>query len=167
MTSYQLSPAAIQDPEEIEAYVADQRPSAVEGVLDAIESACPLVAGYPGVGRSREEIDEGVMSFPIGPYIIFYYRDDDPFGIARILHASRDLPTAFPNSIEANFTLRAGAPPELIKQLVKSSWMHGVVGHDPRRRHALSGPVHGQPVARNGGPIGPARSDALSGSPPN
>lgn len=98
MTSYQLSPSAIQDLEEIKAHVADQRPSAVEGILDAIESACQLVAEYPGVGRSREEVDEGVMSFPIGSYIIFYYRDDDPFGIARILHGSRDLPPAFHDS---------------------------------------------------------------------
>jgi plasmid stabilization system protein ParE len=35
------------------------------------------------------------MSFPIGSYVIFYYRDDDPFGISRILHGSRDLPAAF------------------------------------------------------------------------
>ena len=98
MKSYELSPAAIQDLEEIEAHLASERPSAVAGVLDAIESACKLVAEYPGVGRSREEVDEGVMSFPIGSYIIFYYLDDDPFGIARILHGSRDLPTAFHDS---------------------------------------------------------------------
>lgn len=98
MKSYQLSPAATQDLEEIEAHIAAERPSAVEGVLDAIESACQLVAEYPGVGRSREEVDEGVMSFPIGSYIIFYYLDDDAFGIARVLHGSRDLPTAFHDS---------------------------------------------------------------------
>ncbi len=95
MKSYQLSPAAVHDLEEIEAHIASERPTAVSGVLDAIESACELVAKYPGVGRSREEVDEGVMSFPIGSYVIFYYRDDDPFGISRILHGSRDLPAAF------------------------------------------------------------------------
>ena len=95
MKSYQLSPAAIRDIEEIAAHIDSERPSAVEGVLDAIASACHLVAEYPGVGRVRAEIDEGVMSFPIGSYVIFYYLDVDPFGIARILHGSRDLPTAF------------------------------------------------------------------------
>lgn len=98
MKSYQLSPAAIQDLEQIEARIVSERPSAVGGVLDAIESACQLVAEYPGVGRARAEIDEGVMSFSIGSYTIFYYLDDDPFGIARILHGSRDLPTAFHDS---------------------------------------------------------------------
>ena len=83
------------DLEEIAAHIASERPSAVEGVIDAVESACRLVAAHPGVGRARDEVDEGVMSFPIGAYIIFYYLDVEPFGIARILHGSRDLPTAF------------------------------------------------------------------------
>ena len=95
MKSFQLSPAAIRDLEEIEALIASERPSAVDGVLDAIETACQLVTEYPRVGRAREEIDEGVMSFPIGSYVIFYYLDAGPFGIARILHGKRDLPTAF------------------------------------------------------------------------
>lgn len=76
MKSYQLSPAAIQDLEQIEARIVSERPSAVGGVLDAIESACQLVAEYPGVGRARAEIDEGVMSFSIGSYTIFYYLDE-------------------------------------------------------------------------------------------
>ena len=95
MKSFLLAPAAAQDLEEIEAYIARDRPSAVTGVLDALEAACQLVADYPGVGRAREEIDEGVTSFPMGSYVLFYYRDDLPFGIARILHGSRDLATAF------------------------------------------------------------------------
>jgi len=93
--SFLLSPAAAQDLEEIEEYIAHERPSAVRGVLDALEAACQLVADYPGVGRARDEIDEGVMSFPMGSYVLFYYGHDDPFGIARILHGSRDLATAF------------------------------------------------------------------------
>ena len=74
-------------------------------MLDAIESACQLVADYPGVGRAREEIDKSVMSFPIGSYVIFYYLGDDPFGIARILHGSRDLPTAFHDTYESLATV--------------------------------------------------------------
>ena len=95
MKPFLLSPAAAQDLAEIEAYIASERPSAVKGVLDALEAACQLVADYPGAGRARNEIDEGVMSFPVGSYVLFYYGDDDPFGIARILHGGRDLATAF------------------------------------------------------------------------
>lgn len=95
MKSFFLSPAAAQDLAEIEAYIASERPGAVDGVLDALEAACQLVADYPGVGRVRDEIDEGVMSFPVGSYVLFYNADGDSVGIARILHGSRDLATAF------------------------------------------------------------------------
>lgn len=95
MKSFLLSPAAAQDLEEIEAYIAAERPSAIRGVLDALEAACQLVAEYPSVGRARDEIDEGVMSFPMGSYVVFYHADEDSLGIARILHGSRDLATAF------------------------------------------------------------------------
>lgn len=95
MKSFHLSPAGEQKLEEIVAHTAAERPSAVQGVLDAIEAACQLVAEYPGVGRSRDEIDEGVMSLPIGWCILSYYLGEDPIGIARVLHRSRDLTVAF------------------------------------------------------------------------
>ncbi len=95
MKPFLLSPAAAQDLAEIEAYIASERPGVVDGVLDALEAACQLVADYPGVGRTRNEIDEGVMSFPTGSYVLFYYVDEESVGIARILHGSRDLATAF------------------------------------------------------------------------
>ena len=95
MRPFRLSPAAAQDLAEIKAFVASERPGAVDGVLDALEAACQLVAKYPGVGRTRDEIDEGVKSFPVGSHVLFYYADEDAVGIARILHGSRDLATAF------------------------------------------------------------------------
>ncbi|MHB1095975.1 MAG: type II toxin-antitoxin system RelE/ParE family toxin [Gemmatimonadaceae bacterium] len=90
-----LSPAAAQDLADIAAHVAADRPSAVNGVLDALELACRLVAQYPGVGRARDEIDVGVRSFPIGAYVLFYYPNAQGIGIARILHGRRDVSTAF------------------------------------------------------------------------
>ena len=95
MKPFLLSPAAAQDLAEIVAYIASERPSAVKGVLDALEAACQLVAEYPGVGRARDEIDDGVMSFPMGTYVLFYHANEDPVGIARILHGSRDLGSVF------------------------------------------------------------------------
>lgn len=95
MKSFHLSPAAVHDLEEIEAHIASERPSAVDDVLDAIEAACRLVAEYPRVGRARDELDEGLLSFPIGSYILFYYVDENPAGIARVLHGSRDIAAVF------------------------------------------------------------------------
>jgi toxin ParE1/3/4 len=90
-----LSPAAAQDLADIAAHITASRPSAVNGVLDALEAACRLVAQYPAAGRARDDIDPGVMSFPIGAYVLFYYASAQGVGIARILHARRDVPTAF------------------------------------------------------------------------
>jgi toxin ParE1/3/4 len=101
VNSFLLSPAAARDLAEIEAYIASERPSAVYGVLDALEAACQLVAGYPAVGRVRNEIDEGVRSLPVGSYVLFYYADEGPVGIARILHGSRDLAATFHTSSSA------------------------------------------------------------------
>ena len=49
----------------------------------------------PAATQDLAEIDEGVKSFPTGPYVLFYYADEQSIGIARILHGSRDLATAF------------------------------------------------------------------------
>jgi toxin ParE1/3/4 len=49
----------------IEAYIASDNPAAADRVIDAIEAACQLIADYPGVGRPREDIERGVMSFPV------------------------------------------------------------------------------------------------------
>ena len=90
-----LSSAAEQDLAEIADHIAADRPTAVAGILDALEAACRLVAEHPAAGRARDEIDRGVRSFPIGKYVLFYYADEQSVGIARILHARRDIATAF------------------------------------------------------------------------
>jgi toxin ParE1/3/4 len=71
VTDYTLAHLAICDLEDIEAYVASDNPAAAERVIDAVEAACQLIADYPGVGRPREDIERGVMSFPVGAYLIF------------------------------------------------------------------------------------------------
>lgn len=87
--------AAEQDLDEIADRIATEHPAAVDRVLDQIEHACHAIADYPGIGRPRPEIAEGVLGLPVGAYVIFYRVTDDAVGIARILHASRDLPNAF------------------------------------------------------------------------
>jgi len=64
-------------------------------LLASIEAACELLAEHPGVGRHRAEIAPGVLSWPVGSYVIFYRPNPRPVVIARVLHGSRDLPIAF------------------------------------------------------------------------
>ncbi len=96
MNKYRLAFAAERDLEEIEAYIAKDSRAAAEEVINNIESTCQLLADYPGVGSQRNEIERGVMSFPIGSYLIYYrVGEDDVVGIARIIHSSRDTGPAF------------------------------------------------------------------------
>ncbi len=95
MSAYQLSPAAERDLEEIETFIAADDPAAAARVIDDIEAACQLVATHPGVGRQRDEIAPGVLSFPVGSYVLFYRPGPRAVGIARVLHGRRDLPMAF------------------------------------------------------------------------
>jgi toxin ParE1/3/4 len=92
---FQLTLAAEEDLFEIETYLSAQREHAAETVLDDIEATCRLLGEHPGVGRHRDELGPGVMSFPVGSYVVF---DADPGGavvILRILHGHRDIPNVF------------------------------------------------------------------------
>ena len=94
---YRLSPEAQRDLLEIEAYVEQRAPGAADTIMDDIEAACALIGEHPEAGRVRDEIDREVRSFPVGSYVIFYYSQINPVGVARILHGKRDLGSAFRN----------------------------------------------------------------------
>jgi toxin ParE1/3/4 len=93
--TYRLSLDAVQDLESIQQYVLEKRPSSVDDVMESIEAACILLGLHPGVGRTRDEIAAGVLSFPAGRYLIFYDKDNDTINILRVIHGSRDIPIAF------------------------------------------------------------------------
>nr|WP_262888428.1 type II toxin-antitoxin system RelE/ParE family toxin [Chryseobacterium cheonjiense] len=49
----------------------------------------------PTSGKTRNEIKQGLYSFPKGNHIIFYRLSDTHIIIVRILHGSRDIPNFF------------------------------------------------------------------------
>jgi toxin ParE1/3/4 len=53
------------------------------------------LAGHPNLGRSRDELEEGIRSFPVGKYVIFYRVIPAGVEIVRVLHGSRDLNAIF------------------------------------------------------------------------
>jgi toxin ParE1/3/4 len=50
------------------------------------------------MGRARDELAEGVRSFPTGRYVIFYIPIDDGIDMVRILHSARDIDALFDDS---------------------------------------------------------------------
>jgi len=95
---YRLSALAEQDLEEIWSYVAeDASPAAADRLIDAIIDRFELLAEQPRMGRLRPEFGEGVRSFAVEGYVIYYRHEGDVL-IARILHGRRDQAAAWSES---------------------------------------------------------------------
>lgn len=95
MSSYHYSAAAHADIEGIALYLFDLNPVAAHNFLNRLEETCELLAGYPLIGRSRPELGDGVRSFPIGNYLVFYVPAADGITVARVIYGGRDLPKVF------------------------------------------------------------------------
>lgn len=55
------------------------------------------------MGRLRDELTEGLRSFPVGRYVIFYRIVQDGVEIVRVLHGARDLDSIFrPGEVDAS-----------------------------------------------------------------
>jgi len=50
-----------------------------------------LIADNPQIGRNRNELSEGLRSFPMGNYVIFYRIWSHQVAIVRVVHAARDI----------------------------------------------------------------------------
>ena len=64
-------------------------------LLNDLEEQCQALAAFPMMGREREELAPRLRSLPLPPYVIFYYPLTNGVDVARILHSSRDIGSAF------------------------------------------------------------------------
>jgi len=98
MKSIRFSTEASLDIEEIGNYIFDLNPVAAYRFLDALEETCELLAQHPFLGRSRSELGEGLRSFPVGNYLVFYTAASDDIYVVRVVYGGRDLPGEFRGS---------------------------------------------------------------------
>lgn len=93
--AYRLSALAEQDLEEIWSYVAeDASPATADRLIDAIIDRFELLAEQPRMGRLRPEFGEGVRSFTVENYVVYYRHEGDVL-VARVLHGRRDQTAAW------------------------------------------------------------------------
>ena len=96
MSSYQLTPQAVDDLFEIWSYIASDDPAAADRVEEAVYDACALLADNPLAGRIREDLTALPLRFwvvqPYRNYWIVYDPDSRPLQVIRVLHGARDLP---------------------------------------------------------------------------
>ena len=76
---------------EIWDYIAEDSETRADAFIDAIDRKFLVLSERPNMGRPRDELAEGLRSFPIGRYVIFYRPILDGVEIVRVLHGARDL----------------------------------------------------------------------------
>ncbi|MDD2902690.1 MAG: type II toxin-antitoxin system RelE/ParE family toxin [Syntrophales bacterium] len=88
-------PLARSDLVEIWNYIADDNEQRADAFIDLIDQKFQKLAHNPNMGRSRQELEESLRSFPVGRYVIFYRVIPEGVEIIRVLHGSRDLDAIF------------------------------------------------------------------------
>jgi len=69
MSKYIFSAPARQDLRQIKNYMAQFSLSAASRFLDAFEEKCRLLADFPEMGRSRQELAPSLRSLPVDKYV--------------------------------------------------------------------------------------------------
>ncbi len=95
MSSFQISAQAERDLEDIWAYIARDNEQAADALIDEIIERFPKLAKFPEMGKTRDDLLEGLRSFPVKHYVIFYRRRDKGVEIFRILNQARNVESEF------------------------------------------------------------------------
>ena len=75
---------------DIWSYIAERNPAAADRVLDAIERIFGAIAAHPLIGRARPELAEGIRSFVVMSWVVFYRVENDFVDIIPVVHGARD-----------------------------------------------------------------------------
>ena len=96
INKYLLSQEADFDLEEIFEYTqAEFGLSQAVKYLNEIDDVFVKLIDSPQIGRTRNEIKNGLYSFPVGKHIVFYRILIGHINIVRVLHCVKDLTRNF------------------------------------------------------------------------
>jgi toxin ParE1/3/4 len=90
MSRYHFSLQAEQDLNDIYDYVARHSATNAARLVQRLQQACRLLAQFPGMGTTRDDLRTGMLAFAEGNYVIFYEATDDGIRILRILQGARN-----------------------------------------------------------------------------
>ncbi len=92
-------PVVIDDLAEIWSYIAAESEKRADALIDTFDWKFREIAECPVMGKNRDELFRGVMSLPIGRYIVFYLIIPEGIEVIRVLHAARDVCFQFGSDI--------------------------------------------------------------------
>jgi toxin ParE1/3/4 len=95
MNHFRISNLAEKDLEDIWVYLAKRNEILADQKIAQILDKFPMLSQFPNMGQKRDELQTGLRSFPIKPYIIFYIQTSEGLEIVRIFHQSRDIQNQF------------------------------------------------------------------------
>jgi plasmid stabilization system protein ParE len=92
MSAYVLSPAALQDLQDIWDFISADSESAADKLEDEFFEAFGRLAQRPRMGHTRTDLTErDVLFWPVGSYLIVYRQDSTTLQIVAVLHGARDV----------------------------------------------------------------------------
>lgn len=84
-------PLAEADATEIWNWIAAESPNAATDMLERFEDVATMLARYPEAGIERSSLAEGLRSFTVAGYVLFYRPVRSRIEIVRIIHSRRDI----------------------------------------------------------------------------
>jgi toxin ParE1/3/4 len=96
--AHRVAPRAESDLDDIWFYVAKESASIeiANRLIDSITDRFIVLAGFPYIGRSRDEdFGPGCRSVTVGEYVIIYCVENEDALILRVVHGRRDLGALF------------------------------------------------------------------------
>ena len=91
-----LAEIALADLDAIWDFIAADDPSAADRFVDLLVEKAFSLGDMPEMGRSRDEIESGIRSFPVRRYVLFYKVFEEELVVLRIVSGHRDLDALFP-----------------------------------------------------------------------
>ena len=95
MLELEVSPEAENDLLEIWLYIAEDQAINADRYLDKLQEKALTLAEFPNLGRDRPELGEGLKSFPVDRYNLYYQVSESKLILVRVLPADRDITVIF------------------------------------------------------------------------
>ncbi|TVZ38671.1 toxin ParE1/3/4 [Alteromonadaceae bacterium 2753L.S.0a.02] len=95
MLELEISPEAENDLLETWLYIAEDQPINADRYLDKLQEKAQKLAEFPDLRRDRPELAEGLKSFPVDRYNLYYIVTNTKLILVRVLPGDRDVTAIF------------------------------------------------------------------------